>query len=158
LHRHRISGSATTAGMTVVVGTKGTSLTPTAAGRYVQATVGSHSTRKIIDVSKSRHTSNSWHSSNSESRDAFKVGKPARAEALAKVEAIHCKGCQYYKNLKQLTYWPESALCEGISNVSLNARAGRNVVHYAAYSINATNSRTRVNALVPLAGFVRGTI
>jgi hypothetical protein len=54
--------------------------------------------------------------------------------------------------------WFESTCGEGISNISLDAGAGWNVVENFTDCIDSAGSRARINTLVSLTCFIRGTV
>ena len=62
---------------------------------------------------------------------------------------------QYYESLTQ---WLQFAGGEGIPNVALNTGAGGHVVHDPAPCIDTTSAGAGVDAFVPLACFVGGTV
>ena len=61
-------------------------------------------------------------------------------------------------NKQKLTYRSETTSGEGISNVSLNTRAGSNMVDHLALSIDTTQARAWVNTMQVPAGTCRRTI
>ncbi len=61
-------------------------------------------------------------------------------------------------NKQKLTYRSETTCGEGISNVSLNTRAGSNMVDHLALSIDTTQARAWVNTMQVPAGTCRRTI